>query len=114
MAGFKSPDFNERVAAAGAAKQRALDLLRSKPAPDPAVVAAQQAAQSAREEAQAERRRARLAEIEAAKAARAAKAVPVAAPAAVKPAAPERVALTPEEQKAARDARYALRKARKR
>ncbi|WP_279338409.1 DUF6481 family protein, partial [Sphingosinicella sp. YJ22] len=48
MAGFKSPDFNERMAAARAAKQAALDKLRNKPAADPAVIAERQAVRAAR------------------------------------------------------------------
>ncbi|WP_254605115.1 DUF6481 family protein, partial [Sphingomonas bacterium] len=49
MAAFKTPDFTERAALARAAKQRALDLLRDKPAPDPALVEQRQAAQAARD-----------------------------------------------------------------
>lgn len=108
MTAYKSPDFNERAAAARAAKQKALEQLRSKPAPDPAVVAARLAAQAAREAAAAEQRAARQAEKEAAKAAKAAAAEALASKEA--PATP----LTEAELKAARDARYAARKARKR
>jgi hypothetical protein len=108
MTAYKSPDFNERAAAARAAKQKALEQLRSKPAPDPAVVAARLAAQAAREAAAAEQRAARQAEKEAAKAAKAAAAEAAGAKEAA--AAP----LTEAELKAARDARYAARKARKR
>lgn len=102
MATFKSPDFNERAAAARETKQRALDKLRNKPAVDPAIVAQRQAAQAAREAAAAERRAAKQAaaeEAKQAKAAAAARLVPT--------------PLTEAEQKAARDARYAARKARK-
>jgi hypothetical protein len=104
MAGFKTPDFNERTAAAKAAKQAALDQLRNKAAPDPAVVAARQAAAAAREAAAAERREARKLAAEEAEAAK-----PVAAE--VAPAIPKP---TEEELKAARDAKYAARKSRQR
>lgn len=115
MPAFKAPDFNERAAAARDAKQRALEKLRAKPAPDPAVVAARLAAAEARDAAAAERRAAKLA-AEAAKAeARAqaaaeAKAAEEAAQAA-KVVVPQK---TEAERKAERDARYAARKARKR
>ena len=91
------------------AKQRALDKLRAKPAADPAVVQARIDAAAAKEAAAAEKREARRIEMAEAKAAKeAAKAEREAAQAAAaKP-------LTPEEQKAIRDAKYAARKARKR
>jgi hypothetical protein len=104
MAGFKSPDFNERTAAARAARQAAVEQLRNKPAPDPAVLAERQAARAAREEERA----AKKAEAEDAKAQRA---QADAAKAAAEAAVPER---TEAELKAARDARYAARKARQR
>ncbi|GGG95434.1 hypothetical protein GCM10007420_08760 [Glycocaulis albus] len=114
MAGFKSPDFNERTAAARAARQAAVEQLRNKPAPDPAVLAERQAARAAREE----QRAAKKAEAEEAKAKRAeaarikAEAAQAdAAKAAAEAAVPER---TEAELKAARDARYAARKARQR
>jgi len=102
MPAFKSPDFNERAAAARATKQGALDKLRNKPPVDPAIVAQRQAARAAREAAAAERRAAKLAAAEEAKLAKAA----------AKAAVPAK--LTEAEQKAARDARYAARQARKR
>lgn len=115
MAAFKAPDFNQRAAAARDAKQQALEKLRNKPAPDPAVVAERQAARAAREAAEAERRAAKAAEIQAAKAAKEqakadALAAAQAAAEAAKPKAPNLP--TPAELKAARDARYAARKAR--
>ncbi|WP_174286435.1 DUF6481 family protein [Sphingomonas bacterium] len=120
MAGFKVPDFNERTAAARDAKQRALDQLRAKPAPDPAIVAERQAAREARDAAAAEKRISRQKAADDAKAARAqaaaaeaeAAAVAAAKVAAEKPA--DRPQPTAEELKAARDAKYAARKARKR
>jgi hypothetical protein len=101
MAGYKTPDFHERAAAARAAKQEALDQLRNKPAPDPAVLAEREAKRAAREAAAQERRAARQLKLEEAKAAKLASKVP-------EPKASE------AELKAARDAKYAARKARKR
>lgn len=122
MAAFKIPDFNERAAAAREAKQRALDKLRAKPAPDPAIVAAKRAAAEAREAAAAERRAAKLAAAEQEKAAKAsAKAAeqPTADVTAVAEPAPDQARPAPAlptqaELKAMRDARYAARKARQR
>jgi len=113
MAGYKSPDFNERTAAARDAKQKALDQLREKPAIDPAVLAERQAAREARDAAAAERRAARQRAIEEAKAAKLAEKQRIAdeKEAAEAAKAPQR---TEAELKAARDARYAARKARKR
>lgn len=114
MAGYKVPDFNERSAAARAAKQSALDKLRDKPALDPAVIAERQALHVAREAAAAERRAARQLAAAEAKALKAASKAPakedieVQAPAPVPPPRDE-AAL-----KAARDARYAARKTRAR
>lgn len=111
MARFKAPDFTDRVAAATAAKQKAIDQLRNKPALDPAVVAERQAAQVARDAAAAEKRAARTATLKAAAAEKAAKKVLAAAAIEVEE---KRAALTEAELKAERDARYAARKARKR
>jgi hypothetical protein len=113
MTGYKAPDFNQRAAAARAAKERALEKLRAKPAPDPAIVAQRIAAEAARDAIAAEKRAARHAalaeEKEAARAAAAAHraAAEAAAAASVTPT------LSEAEKKAARDARYAARKARK-
>ncbi|TPG12360.1 DUF6481 family protein [Sphingomonas oligophenolica] len=114
MAGFKTPDFNERTEAARVAKQKALDQLRSKPAPDPAVVAERQAAAEAREKAAAERRAERKRAAETAKAAKAASEAPKPVETPAAPAPVEAPKPTEEELKAARDARYAARKKRKR
>lgn len=111
MPGYKNPDFNERIAAARAAKQSALDKLRDKPAPDPAVIAERQAARAARDAAAAERRAARQ------RAAEAAKLEVTALPAAEtssEATRPEKPQPSEAERKAARDARYAARKARRR
>ena len=99
MAGYKDPAFQDRVASAVAAKQKALDKLRAKPPEDPAVLAEKLAARLAREAAAAEKRAADKAAREEAKAL----------------ADAERAAKEPTEaeRKAARDARYAARKAKK-
>lgn len=110
MAGFKTPDFTERTAAARAARQRAVEQLRDRPAPDPAVLAERQAAHAAREERRAAKKaaaeQARAERAEEAKKLKAAK-----AEAAAKAVTPKK---TEAELKAARDARYAARKARRR
>ena len=122
MAGFKTPTFDERNAAAREAKQRALEKMRNKIAPAPEQDAARAAARQAREAADAERRAAHRAKIEAEKAAREetramaraeAEAAAERAAAARRPAPPPKMP-TPEEMKAARDARYAARKSRTR
>jgi len=115
VASFKDPSFQDRVAAASKAKQKALDQLKAKPPVDEALMAKRRQEREIREQALAEERIAKAnakaaakaekvaikaAEAEAAKAAAALKA------ARLKPA-------SPEEMKAARDARYAARKARK-
>lgn len=128
MAAYKTPDFNERATAARTAKEKALEQLRAKPAPDPALAAERQAARAAREARAAEARAAKQAAIEEAKIAKAAAAAAAeaeaaeAAAAAALSAKPEgrsgkksaTVELTDAEKKAARDARYAARRARKR
>ena len=70
MAGYKAPDFQERAASARDARQRALDKLKSKPAPDAETIAARQAARERKEAAEAEKRAARREAIEAEKAAK--------------------------------------------
>lgn len=115
MPAFKTPDFNERTAAARAAKLEALKQYRERPEPDPAVVAERKAAREAREAAQAERQAAKLAAAAAAKeAAEQAKAAAEAAALAEAEAAKAKLPKVPTaaELKAARDARYAARKAR--
>jgi hypothetical protein len=120
MAAFKVPSFEERTAAAREAKQRAVEKLRSKPAPDPEAVAARAAAAAAREAAAAEKRAAHKAAIEQEKLVKQqqreqAKAEQEAAAeraAAARRPAPAPVLPTQAELKAARDARYAARKSR--
>jgi hypothetical protein len=121
MPAFKLPDHNERALASRQAKERALQKLRDKPAADPALIAEREAARSAREAALAEKQAARRAAIaeekrareEARAAAQAAKeAAELAAAEARRPAPPPNLP-TAAELKAARDARYAARKARR-
>ncbi|MEC3910389.1 DUF6481 family protein [Sphingobium sp. CR2-8] len=111
MRGYREPGFQDRTAAAKGAKQKALDLLRDKPPIDEAEQADRLAKRLAKEAAARERREETLREREAAKAAKREKAEEAAA--AAKKANPEPVVLTEAERKAARDARYAARKARK-
>ena len=103
MKSFKDPSFQDRVASATAAKQKALEQLRAKPAPDPKVVAERKEASERREAAKAEKLAAKEA---AALAQKEAAAADLAAQAASAP-------LSEAELKAKRDARYAARKKRK-
>ncbi len=96
--------FQERLARAAEAKQKALDKLRSKPPIDAAVLAERQAARLKREAAQSEKRAANAVARKEAKDAKSA----AAAESAALPPPP-----TEAELKAARDARYAARKKRK-
>ncbi|TVV74050.1 DUF6481 family protein [Sphingomonas solaris] len=121
MAGFKDPSFNDRAAAAAKAKQAALEKFKAKPVLDEATLAARRVAEEAKAAREAERRAARTAAKEAAEQEK------LAAIAAKEAAAREaeeakareesdNIARQIEllaEQKAARDAKYAARKARK-
>lgn len=107
MAGYKEPGFQDRVEAAKIARQKALDQLREKPPVDEAAQAERLANRLAKEAAARERREATVREREAAKAAKREQAAQKAQP------APQPATLTEAERKAARDARYAARKARK-
>lgn len=102
MKGFKHPTFEDRVASAAAAKRAAIAQLRARKAPDPAELAERRAAAEARETVKAQAR----AEAKEARA-RAAQDAAEAQAAANPPPPP-----TEAERKAARDARYAARKAR--
>lgn len=106
MASYRDPAFQDRVAAAAAAKQRALEQLKAKPPVDPAILAERLAAREAREAIEAEKRAEKLALKKAEAEAKAARAAEAAAAAFV----PEP---TEAERKAARDLRYAARKKRK-
>ena len=101
---FKDPSFQDRIGSAAKAKKKALDQLRSKPPLDEKTVAERRARREDREAKDAEKAAARKSALQAAKDERAAKA---AAKAAVPPPPTE------AERKAARDARYAARKARR-
>jgi hypothetical protein len=108
MAGYKEPGFQDRIAAAAKARERALARLKAKPAVDPAVLAERAAKAREREAAQAQRAALRAEARQLAKAEKAAATTPeptVAEPAKAEP--------TEAERKAERDARYAARKARK-
>ena len=96
--------FQDRAGQAAAAKQKALDQLRSKPPVDEKVAAERMAAAQERDAAKAEKAAAKKAERKAADDKAAADAAAKAAAAAPK---------TEAELKAARDARYAARKARR-
>ena len=89
--------FQDRIANAAKAREKALEKLKARPAPDPKVVAERVERQKQRDAKEAEKRQAKRAARE--------------AEAATKAAAPPPP--TDEERKAARDAKYAARKARK-
>ncbi|GAA3903587.1 hypothetical protein GCM10022276_22800 [Sphingomonas limnosediminicola] len=115
MASFKDPSFQDRVASAAIAKQKALDQLRAKPPVDEVLMARRRQEHEVRQQALSVERTARSQANAAAKAEKASlKAAEIAATeaAAAKKAARLKPA-SPEEMKAARDARYAARKARK-
>lgn len=107
MAIYSEPSFQERVALAQKAKQKALEKLRAKPPLDEAAVAARLAAKAAKEEAQAARRAEKLAAIEQAKADKIEKAR---LNAEAQVAAEQALVQSEADKKAARDARYAARK----
>lgn len=110
MTGYKEPGFADRVAAATAARAKALARLQAKPAIAPEVLAERAAKAAQRDAAQAEKRAAALAQREAKRAAQLASKQERLAADQSAAAKPE---LTEAERKAARDARYAARKARK-
>ena len=96
--------FQDRAAQAAEAKQKALEQLQSRPPVDEKIAAERRAVGEAKEAAKAEKAWAKKAEKQAANEAEATKAAAKAAASAPKSEA---------ELKAARDARYAKRKARK-
>ena len=103
-----NPSFQDRLASAAEAKQKALDNLRVRPAPDEDVVAERQATRLKREAREDEKRAIKKAAEQAAKDEKAAARAEAAAKvAAIKPPRSE------AELKLARDARYAARKNRK-
>ncbi len=102
MAGYKEPGFQDRVAAAAKAREAALARLKAKPPIDPAVLAERAAKAREREEAKAAKAAQKAADkAEALRLEEEAKAAAIAS----QP--------TEADRKAARDARYAARKARK-
>ena len=109
MRGFKEPGFQERVANANRAKDKALKDLLNKPPIDEAEQARRIAKQEAKEAAAAKKREAAR---EKRAAAQAAKIEQARAAAEAAEAAKPRVK-SEAELKAARDARYAARKKRK-
>ncbi len=115
MPSFKNPSFQDRVALAGKAKQKALDQLKSKSSVDESVMAARREAWEVKQQALSEERAAKAEKNAAAKAEKAAS--KAAALAEAKAAAELKAArLKPPsaaEMKAARDARYAARQTRK-
>lgn len=119
MAGFKTPNFNDRLSSAQKAKQAALEKFKSKPGPDdPQFKARQAELLRIEQERQARREAARL---EKERLAAEAEAKRIAEEAARKAAEEEAYLAAQREkeellakQKAARDARYAARKAAKR
>lgn len=115
MASFKDPSYQDRVASAGKAKQKALDRRKSKPPVNEGRMAELRQEWDVREQALSDERAARAEAIAAAKADEAAtKAAELAeAEAAAALKAARLKPATAAEMKAARDARYAARKARK-
>ena len=115
MASFKNPSFQDRQASAGKAKQKALDQLKAKPSADEGLLAEQREAWEKREKTLADERAAKAEAKAVAKAEKAAlKAAEVAeAEAAATLKAARLKPASAADMKAARDARYAARKARK-
>jgi hypothetical protein len=111
--GFKNPNFNDRASASAAAKRELIERHKTAPKLDPAELAALNARRLARDaEAKAKREQAKADKIAAAKAAEEAAAAQAQAAADAKKAAQPKLP-TQAELKAARDARYAARKARR-
>lgn len=114
MASFKDPSFQDRVESARSAKQKALDQLKAMPPVDQTLMAVLRQEREARELALQGERAAKAQERATAKAEKASN--KAAALAAAEAAAALKAARlkpsSPEEMKAARDARYAARKLR--
>ncbi len=115
MASFKDPSFQDRVASAGKAKQKALDQLKAKPDVDEGEMAERRQAWLERERVLSEERAAKAQANAAAKAEKAAlKAAQLAEQEAAAALKAERLKpASAADMKAARDARYAARQARK-
>ncbi|MEO5867697.1 MAG: DUF6481 family protein [Sphingomonas sp.] len=118
---YKEPTFQDRAALSAQAKQRALEKLKTKPVVDPAIAAERAARREAKETAETERRAAKKAEQEQLRLDKIAKAEAaereakerVEAAEREKNAAADRTKQSLLDAKAARDSRYAARKARK-
>ncbi len=104
VSSFKTPSFQDRIGSAAEAKKKALEQLRSRPPTDEKVAAERQAKRLERETRDRERAAAKRAEQQALKDKKSAEAAAKATAAAPR---------TEADLKAARDARYAARKARK-
>jgi hypothetical protein len=104
VSSFKTPSFQDRISSAAQAKKKALEQLRSRPPIDEKIAAHRQARKLERETRDRERAAAKKAEQQALKEKKSAQAAAKATAAAPR---------TEAELKAARDARYAARKARK-
>jgi hypothetical protein len=113
VASYKDPSFQDRNAAAAKAKQKAIEQLKARPPVDPAILEEKRLAREAKEKAVADERAAKSAAIAAAKAEAAARlaAETAEAEAIAAEKASRLKPVTPAEMKAARDARYAARKA---
>jgi hypothetical protein len=115
VASFKDPSFQDRVGAARDAKQKAINQLKAKPPVDEAIMTQRREAWVSRETALLEERAAKAEAAAAAKAEKAAaKAVQIAEAEAAAALKAERLKpASAAEMKAARDARYAARQARR-
>jgi len=115
VAAFKDPSFQDRIASAGKAKRKALNQLKAKPSIDEGLMAERRQAWEVREQALSEERAAKTkanAEAKSEKASvKAAELAEATAAAALKAARLKPASAT--DMKAARDAPYAARKARK-
>ena len=101
MSAFKNPSFQDRASQAAEAKDKALKQLRRRPEPAEEVVAQRKATAERRQAAQTQKSAEKKLAAEAAAQSKARAAAKAAAP-----------VPTEAERKAARDARYAARKAR--
>jgi hypothetical protein len=108
MKRYREPGFQERITAAARARSDAMTQLRTRPPVDETVAAARLAKGLAQEAARIEKQRVARMAADEAKAAKRARALE----AAVARAVPDKPALTEDERKAARDARYLARKGR--
>ncbi len=115
MAQYKNPSFQDRVATARNAKQKAINQLKAKPPVDEAIMKQRREAWELRENALLRERAAKAEAAAAAKAEKAsAKATQIAEAEAAAALKAERLKpANAAEMKAARDARYAARQARR-